>query len=246
MRIKLILASVLLASCSGLSTPLLSPYKMEIRQGNYITPEMREKLKLGMSRQQVRFVLGTPMVSDAFHESRWDYAYRLEQGGKLVETQHLTAFFEGDNLVRVEDNGKPLANMEAMVVEPVVAPVKEDAAKVDPAVAVQDAVQAWAAAWSAKNMVDYLAAYTPDYAPQGLNRKKWEEQRLERISRPKAIEVILSGISASLQGEDHATVTFTQNYRSDAYHDKVQKSLSLVRQDGHWLIAAEEIIKDKK
>ena len=76
----------------------------EIEQGND-TPEMREKLKLGMSKQQVRFVLGTPMVNDVFHENRWDYAYRLEQGGKLVETQHLTTFFEGENLVRVEDNG---------------------------------------------------------------------------------------------------------------------------------------------
>lgn len=240
MRIKLILVSVLLASCSGLTTPLLSPYKMEIRQGNYITPEMREKLKLGMSRQQVRFVLGTPMVSDAFHENRWDYAYRLEQGGKLVESQHLTAFFEGENLVRVEDNGQPLVNMESMAPEVVVAPVKEDAAKADPSVAVLDALQAWAAAWSAKNVHDYLAAYTPDYAPQGLSREKWEKQRLDRISRAKVIEVALSDTSVSMQDDDHAMVTLTQNYRSDAYHDSVQKTLSLVRQDGHWLIAAEQ------
>lgn len=246
MRIKLILVSVLLSSCGSLSTPLLSPYKMEIRQGNYITPEMREKLKLGMSKQQVRFVLGTPMVNDVFHENRWDYAYRLEQGGKLVETQHLAAFFEGENLVRVEDNGKPLTNMEAMAVEPAVEPVKEAAAKVDPSVAVLDTVQAWAAAWSAKNVHDYLATYTPDYAPQGMSRAKWEKQRQDRISRPKVIEVVLSDASASVQDDDHAMVTFTQSYRSDSYHDVVKKTLSLIRQDGHWLIAAEEIIKDKK
>src|SRR3989339_749318 len=101
MRIKLILASVLLASCSGISTPLLSPYKMDIRQGNYVTPEMREKLKLGMTRQQVRYVLGTPMLADAFHGSRWDYPYRLEQRGEVVEKQQLTLYFDGDNLARV-------------------------------------------------------------------------------------------------------------------------------------------------
>lgn len=103
MRIKLMLFSMLLASCSYLSSPVLSPYKMDIRQGNYITPEMRDKLKIGMSRQQVRYVLGTPMISDAFHGGRWDYVYRLEQHGKLVEKQHLTLYFDKDNLVRMGD-----------------------------------------------------------------------------------------------------------------------------------------------
>lgn len=103
MRIKLVLLSTLLASCSYLSSPVLSPYKMDIRQGNYITSEMREKLKLGMSKHQVRYVLGTPLISDAFHGNRWDYIYSLEQHGKMVEKQRLTLYFEGDNLVRIDD-----------------------------------------------------------------------------------------------------------------------------------------------
>ena len=103
MRIKLILLSTLLASCSYISSPVLSPYKMDIRQGNTISAEMREKLKLGMSRHQVRYVLGTPMVSDAFHGNRWDYIYMLEQEGKVVEKRRLTLYFEGDNLVRMDD-----------------------------------------------------------------------------------------------------------------------------------------------
>ena len=103
MRIKLILLSTLLASCSYISSPVLSPYKMDIRQGNYVTPEMREKLKLGMTKSQVRYVLGTPLVSDVFHANRWDYIYRLEQHGKVVEKQRLTLYFEGDNLVRIDD-----------------------------------------------------------------------------------------------------------------------------------------------
>lgn len=118
MRIKLILLSLLLASCSYLSAPVLSPYKMDIRQGNYVTPEMRDKLKIGMSRQQVRYVMGTPMVSDAFHGNRWDYVYRLEQRGEVVEKQHLTLYFDKDVLVRVDDSGKPVQDMPVMTQQP--------------------------------------------------------------------------------------------------------------------------------
>ena len=100
MRIKTILLALMLLS------PVLSScavYKMDIRQGNFVSPEMREKLKLGMTKPQVRFVLGTPMVSDAFHGNRWDYVYRLEHGGKMVEKQNLTLYFEGDSLARIVD-----------------------------------------------------------------------------------------------------------------------------------------------
>ena len=110
MRIKLIIASLLLASCSNISTPglgLLTPHKIEIRQGNMVTPEMREKLKEGMSRLQVRSALGTPLVNDPFHASRWDYVYRLEQSGKLVEQQRLTLYFDDDRLVRIDKSGMP-------------------------------------------------------------------------------------------------------------------------------------------
>lgn len=97
MRFTLILLSLMLVSCS-------SPYKMDIRQGNIVTTEMREKLKIGMTKPQVRFVLGTPTINDAFHGNRWDYVYRLEHGGKVVDKQNLTLYFEGDNLVRMDDS----------------------------------------------------------------------------------------------------------------------------------------------
>ncbi len=84
MRFKIILLSLLLASCSNFSVPLPSAYKMDIRQGNYVTAEMRDKLKLGMSRAQVKFVMGTPMIMDVFHANRWDYVYRLEHGQARV------------------------------------------------------------------------------------------------------------------------------------------------------------------
>jgi outer membrane protein assembly factor BamE len=97
----LICLSAVVISFGGCTS--FSPYKMEIRQGNYITPEMRKKIKVGMSRQQVISVLGSPLVSDVLHANRWDYIYRLEEKSKLVEQQRLTIFFEGDFVKRIDD-----------------------------------------------------------------------------------------------------------------------------------------------
>lgn len=89
--------------------PSLSPHKIDVQQGNYVTQEMVAKLKPGMSRSQVRFVLGTPLITDVFHESRWDYVYRLEKAGKLVEQRKLTVVFEGDRLLRLDGDVIPVA-----------------------------------------------------------------------------------------------------------------------------------------
>ena len=108
MRFNIILLSLLLAACDSISLPDSIPtptsYKMDIRQGNFVTAEMREKIKLGMSKSQVKYVLGTPMISDVFHANRWDYVYRLEQRAKLVEQQRLTLYFENDNLTKIDDS----------------------------------------------------------------------------------------------------------------------------------------------
>jgi len=244
MRIKLILLSMLLASCSYLSSPVLSPYKMDIRQGNYVTPEMRDKLKIGMSRQQVRYVMGTPMVSDVFHGNRWDYVYRLEQRGEMVEKQHLTLYFDKDNLVRVEEGGQSAPGMaqQPAAAQPAVA-TPQPVANAEPAADVLKSVESWAAAWSAKNVREYLAAYTPDYKPQGMSREAWERQCLERISKPKVIEVSLSEVSISVQDDKHATASFTQHYRSDLYRDSMRKTLQLEKMGDLWLIASEQTAK---
>ncbi len=109
MRFTIILLTLLLASCGSYSLPSSltsdSAYKMDIRQGNLVTTEMRNTIKPGMSRAQVRYALGTPMIMDVFHANRWDYVYRLEQGRKLLNQQRLTLYFEGDTLVRIDDSG---------------------------------------------------------------------------------------------------------------------------------------------
>lgn len=98
MRFSLVLVSLLLASCS-----LLTPHKVEVRQGNLISPEMQAKIKIGMTQTQVRAALGTPLVNDVFHANRWDYIYRFQTQGQLVEEKKMTLYFENDVLQRIED-----------------------------------------------------------------------------------------------------------------------------------------------
>jgi outer membrane protein assembly factor BamE len=105
MRIQIVLVSVLLASCSNFSSylPTFTPYKVEIRQGNLITQEMRAKIKVGMSQSQVKAALGAPLISDPYHANRWDYFYSLEQQGESVGRQRLTLYFDKDVLKRIDD-----------------------------------------------------------------------------------------------------------------------------------------------
>jgi outer membrane protein assembly factor BamE len=88
------------AACAA---PSLTPYRMEVQQGNYITQEMVAQLKPGLTRDQVRFVLGTPLVSDIFHEERWDYVFlRQRTNSRETEFRRIAVFFEEGKLKRVE------------------------------------------------------------------------------------------------------------------------------------------------
>jgi outer membrane protein assembly factor BamE len=99
----LLCIAVLLGGCSRVPMlPGLSPYKMDIQQGNYVTQDMVAKLKPGMSKAQVRFALGTPLVVDPFHSDRWDYIYVLQKRGKVVEQRRLIVVFADEKLLRLE------------------------------------------------------------------------------------------------------------------------------------------------
>ena len=120
MRIVVLCVALLLSSCG-----LLTPHKLEIRQGNLLTPEMIARVKVGMSQQQVKTLLGNPLLIDPLHANRWDYIYRFTQEGKLVEDKRLTLYFEGDNLLRI-DNATP--DTTPVKIEEVT-PVKQDSKK---------------------------------------------------------------------------------------------------------------------
>lgn len=79
-------------------------YRQNIQQGNLLDREQIEQLEVGMTRSQVRFLLGTPMVIDSFNSSRWDYIYSLQRGhSRKVEKRHLIVWFEGDKVLRIEE-----------------------------------------------------------------------------------------------------------------------------------------------
>lgn len=81
-------------------------YRVNIQQGNFLTTETTDQLKEGMTRSQVRFLLGTPMVPDAFDEDRWDYLYTMQRGRlKEPERRQLIVYFADDKVVRFENNG---------------------------------------------------------------------------------------------------------------------------------------------
>jgi len=101
---------LLLAGCSNnsLLSYMPEPYKVTIQQGNVITQEMVEKLKPGMTKSQVRFVLGSPPITDMFHANRWDYVYILKERGDVTAERKLTMYFENDLLARVAGDVAPM------------------------------------------------------------------------------------------------------------------------------------------
>jgi outer membrane protein assembly factor BamE len=119
----LLLPALLLAGCSSLSMPSMpsfslptwdeltksipklssiKPYTLDIQQGVVIDEEMVSRLKTGMTRTQVGYVLGSPLLADPFHANRWDYVYYTRKKEKMSQPRNLTVFFKDDKLERYE------------------------------------------------------------------------------------------------------------------------------------------------
>ena len=84
------------------SLNFLTPHKIDIQQGNVVKQEDVSKLKPGMSKTEVKTILGTPLLMDTFHNDRWDYIFRFRKGNTITEERQFTAVFEQDKLKRVE------------------------------------------------------------------------------------------------------------------------------------------------
>jgi outer membrane protein assembly factor BamE len=102
MRALFLVCLLLLASCGVPRIPGITPYKPEIQQGNYVSQEMVAQIKPGMTREQVRFILGTPLLTDIFHADRWDYVYWREAENGKRESRKLALYFNEGRLARVE------------------------------------------------------------------------------------------------------------------------------------------------
>jgi outer membrane protein assembly factor BamE len=103
-----------LGACSWVPRPI-SEYKIDIQQGNVLTQDMVAQLRPGLSKDQVRFILGTPVLMDMFHTNRWDYVYRLQKGSTgEVEMRRFSTFFDDeDRLTRVGGDVSAMQGDEA-------------------------------------------------------------------------------------------------------------------------------------
>jgi len=97
--------ALILGACSGARWGF--PYKVDVQQGNWITTEQVEQLRSGMTRDQVRFLLGTPTLQDVFRDDRWDYPYYGKLGNGSEELRRFSVWFKDDVLDRWEGDAQP-------------------------------------------------------------------------------------------------------------------------------------------
>ena len=99
-----VLLAVLVFALAGCNmVPRIGAHRMEIQQGNFVSQEMMSQVKAGMTKDQVRFILGTPLVSDIFHADRWDYVFaRRRVNSDELEQRHIVIFFEEGRLKRID------------------------------------------------------------------------------------------------------------------------------------------------
>lgn len=106
LRGPLLLAVAALGGCA--SDPdnsligLVTPYRVEVVQGNVVTQEMAKELRAGLSRDQVRGLLGSPLLTDIFHADRWDYVFTIRRQGAQPQQRRVTIYFENDTVSRFE------------------------------------------------------------------------------------------------------------------------------------------------
>jgi outer membrane protein assembly factor BamE len=98
-----LLANLGLSGCSS----LITPYKSDVVQGNFVSREQAQALRLGMPRQAVRDILGTPLVTSVFHSDRWDYAFTIRRQGAEPQLRSFSVFFKNDTLVKVDGDSLP-------------------------------------------------------------------------------------------------------------------------------------------
>ncbi|MDD2832662.1 MAG: outer membrane protein assembly factor BamE [Methylotenera sp.] len=132
----LVILLTLLCSACGTALPTVKPYKLDVQQGNVVTSKMLLQLRPGMTKSQVRFIMGTPLVQDGFHGNRWDYVYQMREAGKLTEQRRVILDFENELLKSVRGDVIPAgagggddAENKANTGTRLVAPAKKPAEK---------------------------------------------------------------------------------------------------------------------
>jgi len=112
--LAIVVASWLLAGCESIPyvpsidvvSNVVTPYKVEVVQGNVVTQEQVSQVRVGMSRAQVRDILGSPLLADIFHADRWDYVFTIRRQGTASQRRNIVAMFEGDRLKSLDTGGE--------------------------------------------------------------------------------------------------------------------------------------------
>jgi outer membrane protein assembly factor BamE len=105
---------------------VFSPYRPDIQQGNFVSQEMLAQLKVGQTREQVKFILGTPLLADIFHAQRWDYPFYLARGNGELTAARVTVYFKDDVVERFEGGNLPTEKEYiARIAGPAKIPAKE-------------------------------------------------------------------------------------------------------------------------
>jgi len=104
-----LLASLTLASCSTILNNLPGVYTLDVQQGNMIDQSMIDQIRPNMSKRQVLYIMGSPMLTDAFHQNRWDYIYSNQPGNEPRMQKKITLIFDDDRVIGVQGDFKPSA-----------------------------------------------------------------------------------------------------------------------------------------
>lgn len=171
------LAAAVLGGCGtfdGASNRIvgaLTPYKAEVVQGNFVSREQVEVLRPGMSRQQVREILGTPLVTSLFHADRWDYVFTLKRQGVAPQQRRLTVHFDGDALARHEGDPMPSEAEFVATLD------KRRTGKIPPLQATEEQLRAASTRAAAAPAAPLAATAAPAPAPASTNYPPLEPAR---------------------------------------------------------------------
>lgn len=202
-------ALALLAGCKSVEVPKLpgvTPYRIVIQQGNFISDEMVAQLKPGMTREQVRYVLGTPLVTDIFHADRWDYVFFRELPNGKREQRNLSVVFVDGKLARVLGDLLPAPGAEKppAVAKPATDPKAAAQAKpaAEPVKAAPPAGESWEPTrqnWGSAPQEEAAANAQP--AAQKEDEAKPEEEKKERGFFGRLLDRITPGAPAEAKEE---------------------------------------------
>lgn len=122
----ILLGSLMLGGCTTIMNNLPGVYTLDIQQGNRVSQDMINQLKPNMNKRQVLYIMGSPMLIDVFHKNRWDYLYSNQLGGEPREQARISLYFEGETLVGVQGDFKPVSNAKRVSKESTVNVPKRD------------------------------------------------------------------------------------------------------------------------